>query len=104
MENHCIQFFAFSSSSKGQQIGSTAYTDVAAGLTSSGTTRGWTRLYKELAGRFGDFVDVLAEVGDQARPKRPEDLLRLYERYLLTGSQRDRRRHLFSGSPISGPF
>jgi len=80
-----------------QQIGSTAYGDVATGLSGGSTTRGWMRLYRELAGRFGDFVDVLAEVGDQSRPERPQDLLRLYERYLLTGSQRDRLRLIQSG-------
>lgn len=80
-----------------QQIGRTAYGDVATGLSNCGTTRGWTGLYRELAGRFGDFVDVLAEVGDQSRPKRPQDLLRLYERYLLTGSERDRQKLIQSG-------
>ena len=85
-----------------QQIGSTAYGDVATGLSGGGTTRGWMRLYRELAGRFGDFVDVLAEVGDQSRPERPQDLLRLYERYLLTGSQRDRQRLIQSGHAPPG--
>jgi hypothetical protein len=80
-----------------QQIGCTAYGDVATGLSGRDTSHSWTRLYRELSGRFGDFVSVLAEVGDRSRPQRPRDLLRLYERYLLTGSQRDRQRLIQSG-------
>lgn len=80
-----------------QQIGRTAYGDVANGLSGRGTAGGWTRLYRELSGRFGDFVDVLAEVGDQSRPERSPDLLRVYERYLLTASERDRQCLIQSG-------
>jgi hypothetical protein len=79
------------------QIGRTAYGDVASGLSARATAASWTRLYRELAGRFGDFVDVLAEVGDRSRPERSQNLLRVYERYLLTGSERDRRRLIQNG-------
>ena len=82
-----------------QQIGRTAYRDVATGLSGRGSATGWMLLYRELSGRFGDFVDVLAEVGDRSRPSRSQNLLRLYERYLLTGSERDRRRLIQSGHP-----
>jgi len=42
-------------------------------------------------------VDVLAEVGDRTRFGGSEDLLRLYERYVRTGSPRDRGRLLRRG-------
>lgn len=72
-------------------IGCSAYDDVAAVL--AGHRSGpWPYLYAELATHFGEFVDVLAEVGDRSRNERPENLLRLYERYLRTGSPRDRDR------------
>jgi hypothetical protein len=78
-------------------VGSAAYADVAADLSARRAGGTWTRLFQELADRFRDFVDVLAEVGDRARPGGDADLLRLYVRYLETGSPRDRRRLLAAG-------
>jgi hypothetical protein len=49
-------------------------------------------LYQELADRFSSWVDVLAEVSDQAFSHRTEkDLLRLYDQWLRTGSERAAR-------------
>jgi hypothetical protein len=80
-----------------QRVGRIAYSDVATGLSGPNAGRGWTQLYRELSGRFGDFVDVLAEVGDRSRPRRSPNLPRLYERFLLTGSERDRRQIIQTG-------
>jgi hypothetical protein len=78
-------------------IGRVAYAQLADSLAQQLSERSWPGLYSELAERFGDFVDVLAEVGDRTRTGRSEDQLRLYERYMRTGSARDRRRLLRSG-------
>jgi hypothetical protein len=78
-------------------VGRTAYAQLADALAQQLSEDTWPGLYAELAERFGDFVDVLAEVGDRTRVGRSEDLLRLYERYVLTGSTRDRRRLLRAG-------
>lgn len=86
-----------------RQIGRTAYGDVASGLSSRGSGRNWSRLYGELSSRFGEFVDVLAEIGDQSRPDRSPDVLRLHERFLLTGSQRDRQRLIECGQQPPDP-
>ena len=64
--------------------------DVARVLGGRGGT--WKRLYSELSQRFGDFTNVLTEVGDRSRLAQPDYLLKLYERYLHTGSHRDRAR------------
>jgi hypothetical protein len=48
-------------------------------------------VYAELAGKFGGFVDVLAEVS-AAQPSTDSDILRLYEIWLRTGSPRARSR------------
>lgn len=80
-----------------QQIGSFAYGDLATGLRRGGRGGSWTGLYTELARHFGEFVDVLAEVGDRSRAPQPENLLRLYDRFLTTGSPRDRQRLIRSG-------
>ena len=80
-----------------RQIGCSAYGDVVNGLRGSGESGVWTRLYRELAEGFGEFVEVLAEVGDRTRPGRPQNLLGVYDRYLRTGSARDRELLLRAG-------
>jgi len=45
-------------------------------------------VFRELADRFVAFADVLAEVSEQSRLANPASVLRLYERWLLTGSRR----------------
>jgi hypothetical protein len=67
------------------------------GLRGRGESGSWTRLYRELIAGFAGFTDVLAEVGDQTRPGRPKNWLGVYERYLRTGSARDRELLLRAG-------
>jgi hypothetical protein len=45
-------------------------------------------VFTELALRFRDFVDVLAEVSERSRPSTPASVVSLYERWLQTGSRR----------------
>lgn len=45
-------------------------------------------VFDELARRFSQFSDVLAEVSEESRLARPASLVRLYERWLATGSRR----------------
>lgn len=80
-----------------RQIGCSAYCDVVKGLRGGGESGCWTQLYRELVEGFGDFVEVLAEVGDRTRPGQPRNLLGVYERFLRTGSARDRERLLRAG-------
>ena len=73
------------------QIGCSAYADCRGRASRPGAKRGTgARLYRELEDRFGEFVEILAEVGDRTRPGRPQNLLGVYDRYLRTGSARDR--------------
>ena len=88
-----------------RDLGRTAYADVASNLAKvrpQGSDQGpheqrWPLLFEELADRFREFVDVLAEVSDHTAARGPGGLLRLYTRYLQTGSSRDRRRLLRRG-------
>jgi hypothetical protein len=73
-----------------RQIGCSAYGDVVSGLRGRGESGVWSRLYRELAECFGDFAEILAEVGDRTRPGQPKNWLGVYDRYLRTGSARDR--------------
>jgi hypothetical protein len=79
------------------EAGRAAYADVARGLSIQLREKAWPGLFQELAERFCDFVEVLTEVSERTRVRRPVGLMRLYERYLRTGSDRDRRRLLRRG-------
>lgn len=78
-------------------VGRTAYANLARALAAQLREQTWPGLYAELAQHFHDFVEVLAEVGDRTRADGPGAMLRLYERYLRTGSSRDRRRLMRRG-------
>ena len=45
-------------------------------------------VFDELAARFLQFVDVLAEISEKTRLRTPDSVLRLYERWAATGSPR----------------
>lgn len=47
-----------------------------------------TAVFRELAARFLQFVDVLGEVSEKTRMTTPLSVVRLYERWLATGSAR----------------
>jgi hypothetical protein len=49
-------------------------------------------VYAELAGKFVGFMDVLADVSDRTGLASNLDVLRLYEKWLRTGSVRDGQR------------
>jgi hypothetical protein len=65
-------------------MGGTAYQQVAA-RTEEETLRA---LYQELADKFGSFVEVLATISDRTTPRTEKDLLRLYDLWLRTKSER----------------
>jgi hypothetical protein len=64
---------------------------------------GLDRLYEELSDRFGEFVDLFAEIAELSDLRSNRGLVRLYERFLATRSERvaqllrDRGVALFSG-------
>lgn len=64
-------------------IGGTAYTAL-----SRHETDAFSPVFAELAENFVRFVDVLSEVSERAACCSNADLLRLYERWLKTGSRR----------------
>jgi hypothetical protein len=64
-------------------IGGTAYTALSRFETDT-----FSPVFAELADNFVRFVDVLSEVSERASLSSNGDLLRLYERWLKTGSRR----------------
>lgn len=70
-------------------MGGRAYGALAAGLV-RGRRRVLGRVFAELAVKFLPMVDALGEIADCARQYSPADILRLYEIWLKTGSDRAR--------------
>lgn len=56
--------------------------------TLAGSERAQGDLFGELAERFPDFVDLFAEIADRSGVGASRGLLRLYERFLATRSER----------------
>src|SRR5262249_31178656 len=65
------------------QIGGVAYNTLS--LEESDT---FAPAFAELSSKFADFVDVLSEVSERSACSTNMDLLRLYEKWLKTGSAR----------------
>ena len=57
-----------------------------------GHNAGVRAIFEELAAKFQHFVDVLNEISEMARENSDEDVLRLYEIWMRTGSRRAARR------------
>jgi hypothetical protein len=67
-------------------LGGHAYARLA--LEHEGVDKNGPGVFGELAAHFREFVDVLAEVSEATRLNTPLSEVRLYERWLLTGSRR----------------
>lgn len=57
-------------------------------LAGSPGPAGAAEIFEEMADRFEDFVDVLAEIAEMQELRSNRGLVRLYERFLHTGSER----------------
>lgn len=65
-------------------VGGSAYQQVAARAEENLLKS----IYSELSEKFGAFVEVLAEISDKTCPKSEKDLLRAYELWVRTRSER----------------
>lgn len=65
-------------------MGGTAYQQVAVRVEEHNQRT----VFGELAEKFAAFVDVFARISDETRPKSEKDLLRLYDLWLKTRSER----------------
>jgi len=71
-------------------MGGRAYGTLAQ-APAKGPQRALSSVFAELEDKFQPLVDALNEIGDRADPDSPQDLLRLYELWQRTGSQRAHR-------------
>jgi hypothetical protein len=72
-------------------MGGAAYGSLSENVRGTVRGRAFGAVFAELARKFRDFVDVLAEIRDSARTADDLDTLRLYDVWLKTGSQRAAR-------------
>ncbi|HEX6997584.1 MAG TPA: hypothetical protein VF322_05535 [Gammaproteobacteria bacterium] len=73
------------------QMGGSAYDSLSGNLRGTVRGRAYGAVFAELAAKFQDFVDVLSDVRDQAQASHDVDVLRLYELWLRTRSNRAAR-------------
>jgi hypothetical protein len=73
------------------RMGGGAYRTLAHQLPPTARGRAYAPVFSELGARFQDLVDVLTDVRHAAGSSRDADVLRQYELWLTTGSQRARR-------------
>ena len=69
-------------------MGGSAYSQLSSSSAQSAGGAALSPLFAELSHKFTDFVDALAEVGEDANFSNDSDLLRCYETWLRTGSVR----------------
>jgi hypothetical protein len=68
-------------------VGGAAYGSLSDNVRGTVAGRAFGAVFAELAGKFRDFVDVLAEIRDSGKAAAI-DVLRVYEVWLRTGSRR----------------
>jgi hypothetical protein len=69
-------------------MGGSAYARLADSLRGCESERPFSGMFEELAARFGGYADVLGEVAEHPDVRKNQNVLRLYERWLKTGSRR----------------
>ncbi|MEO0337098.1 MAG: hypothetical protein AAF202_11930, partial [Pseudomonadota bacterium] len=65
------------------EIGGSAY----ASLATADRSNMYTPVFEDLSSRFPEYVDVLTYMSQQSQLQSNNDLLRLYDRYIMTGSK-----------------
>ena len=69
-------------------MGGSAYGTLSEQVRGSLRGQVFSSVFAELSAKFQDFVDVLADVRNEASSHQDVDILRLYEMWLQTGSKR----------------
>lgn len=78
-------------------IGKMAYSNLATAYM-GGQKKFFKKFYRELSDKFKDMTEILAEVSDKTNICTNQDVLRIYERWLKTGSERER--HLLKSKGV----
>ena len=79
-------------------VGETAYSTLAASINEPA----FSEVYMEFADRFMNFVELLAYISLKVNLQSDEDVLRLYEKYLMTGSDLAKNKLIEEGLNLPG--
>ena len=71
--------------------------EYAYGSLSRSEDEAFAEVFRELASKFVGFMDVLADVSERTALAAPTDILRIYEKWLRTGSTREGQRLIDRG-------
>lgn len=82
-------------------MGGGAYLRAARSLTGHGGDNPFVTLFRNMATRFGELVDVINEISERSFNRSP-DILRLYDRFLETGEPRLAKRLATLGVALPG--
>ncbi|MBM4251251.1 MAG: hypothetical protein FJ146_04730 [Deltaproteobacteria bacterium] len=86
-------------------LGSSAYTNVASLMRERHGEEHFSCIYEDLADKFGDLVEVVAEVSETPGSAKPIDILAVYDRWTRKNSDRLLRMLRDVGiTPIQTPF
>lgn len=83
-------------------MGGGAYAQLSSSLSGTGNDAPLAQVFDELSAKFPEFVDALAEIGEDAHFNNDSDLLRSYELWLRTGSRRAEKQLRKKGIHPSG--
>jgi hypothetical protein len=84
-------------------MGVSAYSHLSETIRGTARGRAFAEVFHELAGKFQEFVDVLAEVAESGKINSNCDIMRWYELWLQTGSKHAANRLRAAGIvPIRG--
>ncbi len=72
-------------------MGGTAYDSLSDGVRGSVRGRAIADVFRELAAKFQNIVEVLNEISEMAHVHSDKDIMRLYEVWIKTGSKRAER-------------
>jgi hypothetical protein len=73
-------------------MGGGAYASLCRAPSEAARSRALSEVFEDLASNFVHFVDLIGEVGEQARDQLERDVLRLHELWRRTGSRRLERK------------
>lgn len=73
-------------------MGGSAYARLADTLNANEDSLSFGTMFADLARQFTDYADVLGEVAEHPEVRQQKDVLRLYDRWLKTGSRRAAQR------------
>lgn len=71
-----------------QTMGGGAYESAGVLALSSASEAARIEVYRELAGEFRTFAEVLEDVHESTRPRTPQDIVKMYDKWRRTGSPR----------------